>query len=388
MTHLSTLMQMRRRQLAAAIGGGPPSWVMRSGGVAANLDFDFVNDLAWNGSAAVSIASLLACTRASSGYYDNVAGVLSSFNNNVLRYGDKGLLVESSRTNLVLQSSDFTDAAWTKSNMTTAKTATGPDGVVNSASTLTATAGNATALQAITSASAARITSVYIKRRTGTGNIDITQDNGSTWATKAVTAAWVKYEIASVTSANPTVGIRIVTSGDAVDVWVFQHELGAFTTSPIPTTTTTVTRAADFVSRGTGSDISVTANSVYAEFNSPASAGVRGLAAMGGISFRIGTFLTISLEGGSFVAASGNTFSNGVTAKAAIAYVLNDGAACLNGDIAQIGTDNSGTPDAAPSDFVIGDLSTSTVLPANAYIRRIALWRSRLSNGALQTLTA
>jgi hypothetical protein len=67
-----------------------------------------------------------------------------------------GLLVEEARTELTLYNRDFTNAAWTKSNMTTAKTATGPDGVTNSASTLTATAGNATALQAITSTSAAR----------------------------------------------------------------------------------------------------------------------------------------------------------------------------------------------------------------------------------------
>lgn len=156
-----------------------------------------------------------------------------------------GLLVEEARTNLALYSSDFTNAAWTKSNMTTAQTATGPGGTANGATTLTATAGNATALQAITSASAARITSTYIKRRTGTGNIDLTQDNGSTWTTVTVTSSWTRVNIASVTSTNPTVGIRIVTSGDAVDIAHFQHEVGAFITSPIRTTSATVTRAAD-----------------------------------------------------------------------------------------------------------------------------------------------
>lgn len=166
--------------------------------------------------------------------------------------GDYDLLVEpSAATNLALQSDDFTNASWTKSNMSTAKTATGAADVANSASTLTASAGNATALQAITSGSSLRITSCFIKRRTGTGNIDLTQDNGSTWATQAVTAGWQRFSIAAVTSTNPTVGIRIVTNGDAIDVMWFQHEATAVVSSPIPTTTGTVTRNGDNINVAT-----------------------------------------------------------------------------------------------------------------------------------------
>lgn len=156
-----------------------------------------------------------------------------------------GIQVELAATNLALRSNDFTNASWTKSNLTAAMTATGPDNVANSASTLTATAGNSTALQAITSGSSSRVTSVYIKRRTGSGNIDLTQDNGSTWTTVTVTSAWTRVEIAAVTSTNPTVGIRIVTSGDEVDVYAFQHETGTVATSPIITYGGTVLRAVD-----------------------------------------------------------------------------------------------------------------------------------------------
>jgi hypothetical protein len=132
--------------------------------------------------------------------------------------------------------------------MTTALTATGPMGNANTATTITASAGNATALQAITSGSSQRITSVFLKRRTGSGNVDLTQDNGTTWATQAITASWARYSIAEVVSTNPTVGIRLVTSGDAVDVALFQHETSALTrvlTSPIPTFSLATTRAAD-----------------------------------------------------------------------------------------------------------------------------------------------
>jgi len=160
----------------------------------------------------------------------------------------RGLLVEPAATNLALYSSDFTQdggAPWTLSNITAAKTATGPDGITNSASTLTATDANGTALQAITSSSAARITSCFIKRRTGSGTINMTQDNGSTWTVVTVTSEWTRVNVPVATLANPTVGIRIVTSGDEIDVWVFQHEVSATPTSPIPTAGSTVTRAVD-----------------------------------------------------------------------------------------------------------------------------------------------
>lgn len=85
----------------------------------------------------------------------------------------QGVLVEEARTNLCLQASDLTNAVWIKTSATTAKTATGPDGVTNSATTLTASAANGVALQNITSTSAARSGSVYLKRRTGTGAVSV-----------------------------------------------------------------------------------------------------------------------------------------------------------------------------------------------------------------------
>jgi len=158
------------------------------------------------------------------------------------------LLMEAAITNICLWSSDLTDATWVKSNMNTALTATGPMGNANSATTITATAANATALQSITNASSLKITSVYLKRRTGSGNVDITQDNGTTWATQAITSSWARYVIAEATVLNPIVGIRLVTSGDAVDVAFWQCEVSTVAravTSPYPTFSVTQARQAD-----------------------------------------------------------------------------------------------------------------------------------------------
>lgn len=162
-----------------------------------------------------------------------------------------GVLTEIARTNYCLYSNDMTNAAWVKTNCTAALTAQGVEGGTLSASTLTATGANATCLQSITRTSTVRVTSCYIKRRTGTGTIELTQDNGVTWTKVTVTASWAQVTIPSAAAANPTVGIRIVTSGDAVDVQFFQHEEDssgatvAAATSPIATTSAPVQRNQD-----------------------------------------------------------------------------------------------------------------------------------------------
>src|SRR3990167_1198275 len=181
-------------------------------------------------------------------HVDGVSGLVVRDTSGTPRFEANGYQSEGARTNICLWTDDFTQAAWTLSTMTAAATSTGPDGVANSASRLTATGANATVLQAILSTSAASETSCWIKRITGTGNIDLTQDDGTTWTPVTTTTGWTLVSIAAQTLANPTVGIRIVTSGDAVDVSLFQHEVGAFVTSAIPTTSANVIRDAEIMS--------------------------------------------------------------------------------------------------------------------------------------------
>jgi len=163
----------------------------------------------------------------------------------LLRRTDKGVLIEGARTNLCLWSDDWTNAAWTKTTCTAALDQIGPDSVANSATSLTATAGNATVLQSITSGSATRAASVYIKRITGSGNIQMTVDGGAGWTTLTVTSSWTQVAITQAAVTNPNFGLRIVTNGDAVAVKFGMVESAGFQSSPIPTTTASATRAAD-----------------------------------------------------------------------------------------------------------------------------------------------
>lgn len=160
--------------------------------------------------------------------------------------GVPGALFEPSRTTRVIHRRDLTNAAWVKTNMTTARTSIGADGGTNSATRITATAGNATALQTITHGSTARSMTAYIKRVTGTGTVQMTMDNGTTWTAVTATTAYTRVTIPTQTLANPVVGFRIVTSGDAIDVDFIQLEDGAFPTSVIDGAAgTAITRLAD-----------------------------------------------------------------------------------------------------------------------------------------------
>lgn len=182
-----------------------------------------------------------------------------------------GYHAEGARTNSLLYSRDLTNATWVKTNVTATLTATGIDNAANSASTLTAGAANATILQTLSLAAAARSSSAYVKRRTGTGNIYFTRDGGSTWTdiTSSVGASMTRVKIENTSVLNPSIGFKIATSGDAIDVDCVQDEAGAYITSPIITTSAAVTRNADALTYATASNWSDTAGWALASVYKP-----------------------------------------------------------------------------------------------------------------------
>lgn len=113
---------------------------------------------------------------------------------------------------------DLSNVAWVGTNMTAAKTSVGADGVAASASRLTASATNATVLQAITLASATVLMQADIKRITGTGTIEMTVDGGATWQAVTAISTYAQVVISQAAVTNPSVGFRLGTSGDAIDV--------------------------------------------------------------------------------------------------------------------------------------------------------------------------
>ena len=106
--------------------------------------------------------------------------------------------------NLATYSADYSNAAWTKSN------------IIATASTLTASAANGTCLQTYIGTGHFAY-SVELSRITGTGDIDITVD-GINWTTVALTTSYQRIVVHGYDLTNPQFGIRIVTDTDAVNI--------------------------------------------------------------------------------------------------------------------------------------------------------------------------
>jgi len=297
-----------------------------------------------------------------------------------------GYLAEGQRTNLCIQSRDSTNVAWTNTSITAAKTSTGIDGVTNSCSRLTATGANGTSLQAITVASAAKTFSVWIKRVTGTGNIFITLDNDATRTdvTASINSATFTLVQMTQTLANPTVGIKIATSTDAIDVDIAQLEdTASFASTPIPTTTVAVTRNTDLLTYPSSGNVLGTSGSAYAEATAPTASIQTEV-----ISTRSGN---LSLIGRSSLAAfifDGTSTQNvGTWNTTALAKVASSwGGATMsilfNGSVAGVAFDG----DMNVAGLAIGnDLGGGRAFFGT--IKNVHLWMTKLSDAALQSLT-
>ena len=121
--------------------------------------------------------------------------------------------------NLLGFTEEFDNAAWGKTLATvTPNSIADPNGNLN-ADTLSATLGNATILQNISLLAVPYTFSIWLKRKTGTGNINITI-NGVTFITQAVTADWARFSTTLTPSAGTkNIGVQIVTLGDEVYAW-------------------------------------------------------------------------------------------------------------------------------------------------------------------------
>ena len=118
---------------------------------------------------------------------------------------------------------DFTHADWNKVNGSiTAGDVVLIDGTtVADKNTFTASAANATIiLNPYVSASGVHAGGIFIKRKTGTGVIEVTIDGGTTWVDVTTQVAgdadWHLCETTLPTVIDPEFGIRLVGSGDAV----------------------------------------------------------------------------------------------------------------------------------------------------------------------------
>jgi hypothetical protein len=320
------------------------------------------------------------------------------------------LLVEPQRTNVMTYSEDFGEWSASAGGISSieANYAISPDGVIN-AYKVNFVVQNDSDLALYRGHSvtggATYAYSIYIKGEGGNIGKDIVLkskrsggDSAGTTTTQTLTGEWARVDFTTTYAANNTVANFYISSNDATSCLVYgaQVELGSYSTSYIPTTSASVTRNADVISKtGISSLIGQTEGTMFVEVNSEylESYTQRVFTLFDGTSSNIlGFLLTASNELLYYVANGGTNqviitknspaITLGQNVKIAAAYKANDFVLYVNG--VQIGTDTSGSVPATNSvRFANFDGSSQYVGKINA----AALWKTRLTNDELATLT-
>jgi hypothetical protein len=323
-----------------------------------------------------------------------------SFDSSTNSFESLGLLIEESRTNLLNFSQSFStsggaDNNWNYTNITVNGTnEISPDGT-NNALRVTASSANATIISSSeVSSSASRTFSIFLRRVSGTGNIQYTLNNGSTWVTQAITSTWTRY-IFPATTANQRVGIRIVTSGNSIELWGAQLETGSFATSYIPTFDAASTRAQDFASIA-GSNFTGWYNSlegtIYNEFYTYSTSDIRTISQIddGTTTNRIYSTVSASNILGTDVVVSNSSVANLSSlgtyvpltkAKILQTYKQNDFSSNANRGV--ISTDTSGDIPIC-NRLRLGWNGSTSIL--NGSILRFVYYPTKLSNSVLIAL--
>ena len=312
------------------------------------------------------------------------------------------LLVEPQRTNLALRSQEFDNASWVLDGngvgqSVTANYSISPDGTQNAYRLqLNKTGGTYSRIyQNVSSGTNAYSFTVYMK-----SNTSASQNVGlrlyTTDINCVVTTSWQRFEL-NATVGTPQAQILLFDSISGNDeiadisIWGAQLEVGSYPTSYIPTTSASVTRNADVISKtGISSLIGQSEGTLYfegiAEYNTEICSINQNtqnsifIYSAGGY----GVFGYIYADGSNVTFAS---FVNPLTKfKAAIAYKTNSMAMYINGNLIQEYTGFSFTPNAALTTLFIaqgGYVQGKEKVQANT----IALYKTRLTNDELEQLT-
>jgi hypothetical protein len=306
------------------------------------------------------------------------------------------LLLEPQRTNLYTFSEQLNQ--WTASSATvTANYAVSPDGYTN-ADRVQFAAGGLLYIGGTGSAGENTL-SVYAKATNGTSAKFRFFGNGNTTnsSDQTATGEWQRFTF-TYTYSVATAGLKIATTGaDDILFYGFQHEIGAYPTSLIPTLAASATRGADACSKtgissligqteGTlfadielnlaGSNVGFYALQVYDSASSPTYTKAAYIEIYQGKVYGYVRNTTIQGE------IISSTYADGTRLKIGFGYKANDFVLYVNG--IQIGVDTSGS---LPSVLNALSLHYSASTQQASPLSQALLFKTRLTNAELAELT-
>lgn len=412
------------RQLLYGIGGG--------GLAGPTLDLNLL---------AAPLDARITFTRASAGSYFDSSGTLQSAANDTPRFDydpaaltPRGLLIEEARTNLIIQSALYTNAAWGPFGGSFTNVAGAPDGT-STAGLMTedGTTGVHGTQQPVTISAGATVTASTFFKSSGRtkvtfglvgagGSATSTFDLSAGTFTAAVSSGtissgvaamasvgngWYRCSMSGVTSTFTTAygqglgnngsGTSYTGSGAAsLYFWGAQIEVGAFPTSYIPTTAATVTRSVDqpvispantlpWYTAGPGG--SWAAEFVY--FNTPITTGRRVIGVNSAPPTPTPAFVNPAALLGQFdgvALITANAAIIGAISKVASTFVVGTGKICLNGGAVASAVLNNGYLVGVSGIFFLTSPSSVTE-SMTGYIRRVRYWPRVLSNAELIAAT-
>ena len=344
------------------------------------------------------------------------------------RITDAGYLAEEARTNLLLRSQEFDNATWSKSNVTvTANQATAPDGTLTA--DLVVNTPSVSSFLAQTSPTMANSTTytktVYVALAPGNtaptfvstvnkgagelatnfnlSTLAITGTDSATSSLVAVANGFyrVTHVFTTAASGTPNWGVFYLgnygATASAANFYIWQADLqaGSFATSPIPTTSVAVTRAADVgyisgltvPSAGTLVSRFVPTKSTGGSVNEYLTSLSNGTSANRVLLYRspgspdISALLTSGGTGYGPIAATGPAAN--VIGNSAVSYQIGTLVTASQGALS-----SAASPASVPSmDRLTVGMSIFSDSFFNAPIRRIVIYPRAMSNAELQAIT-
>ena len=363
----------------------------------------------------------------SSGIIESVNADLPRFDYDPVTFAPKGLLIEEQRINAITYSEDFGNAIWTKTNASvTTNATTAPSGSVTADALIEDTANSTHFVQYVASVPGTPTAFSFYAKKNGRNRIffggagfsaqgftaifdlntgTIVTNTGNKASMQALSNGWYRCIVAFTPSNTSGAAIflcddsnNITYTGDGtsgVYLWGFQSEAGAFATSYIPTTTTSLTRNAD-VATMTGTNFSSWYNASEGAFAANAttlsplgstqrifSASTGSFAdaisaSASGVDLYCQCFTAGGLEANMFFAGGANNTSF----RLSYAYKVNNAAAALKAGT--VATDTSITLP-APNQFGIGNEGGGAIF--NGWISSIRFWPQRLTDAEVQAFS-